>query len=182
MKKFLVPVLALVLSQAPSFAQSQLTLVIDKDAQTLDWLAGTSISTEGSLANNWFGAPFFANTIITSPALNYTGEGSHFSTLFQIGGDNTQITGINLATSLPALSAAVLSGTVEGPATPIFTQGDFSLFNGLTKGEYTLAPMFGNWSGGIQVVVVPEPATWAFLALGLGAVAFVRTRPLRNRR
>lgn len=175
MKLILTPVLALCLSQAASFAQAELVLRINQDTREMDWLAGNSISSDGSLANNWFGAPFFPIATITSPALNHTGDNAHVATLFAFSSDRKQIEGISLGTSLPPLAGSVLSGTAEGPAAPIFTQGDFSLFSGLTRGDYTLSPMFGNWSGGIHVVVVPEPSTCALVFLGLGALALRRT-------
>ena len=176
MKKTLPSLLAFALGLTPSFAQSPLILVIDKDSQQIDWLAGSSISTLGTLANNWFGNPLFPNVTITAPTLNYLGDGSLTAISFQVSGDRTQIEGISLGTSLPPLSPTVFSGTDEGPAAPTFTLGNFSMFSQLSSGEYTLAPFSGGWSAGIQVVVVPEPSTWMFLSLALGAMASLRLR------
>jgi PEP-CTERM motif len=178
MKKILVPLLALLLSHAPSFAQSQLTLVIDQDAQTLDWLNGTSITrVPGSFADNTFGQTLISfQAQINSPLLAYSGDGSHSSVIFEFSQDLTAIVSIRLGTTAPPGDGAVFSGTPEGPAAPTFSIGDWSRFSSLNRGDYTLNPTFGGWNGGIHVAVVPEPATWAFLCLGLGAVALVRSR------
>lgn len=176
MKKSLISLLAVTLLQATVRAQSPLVLVIDKDTRQIDWLPGYSIVNEGSLANNWFGAPLFPNVTITSPTLSYSGDGLHTQFSLQISGDRKQVEGISLGSTMPPLSRTVYSGTEEGPTAPTFSQGDFSMLSQLTVGEYTLAPFSAGWSGGIHVVVVPEPSTWLLLSLGLSAVASLRLR------
>ena len=167
------PVLALLMGQAPSLAQ--LRLVIDQDTGRMDWLEGSSITMAPGIANNWFGLPLTPDATITSPLPSYTGDGSHIGVVFDLSGDRTRIDGIILQTDLPPGGGAVFAGTAEGPAVPVFSTGDFSLFSHLNLGEYTL-PAFGPWSGGIQVSVVPESAPWWCLPAGLAAVLRWRRR------
>lgn len=178
MKQLLLPILALLLSQAPSFAQSKLVLLVDQDAKTLEWAEGYNITRlAGPFDDNTFGQVLITpQAQVISPLLNYSGGGSHTGVSFEFAQNRSTIVSIRLGTTAPPGEGATFSGTSDGPAIPNFTSGDWSRFASLSRGEYVLNSTFDVWGGGIQVMVVPEPAPWAFLALGLVSIVALRNR------
>jgi hypothetical protein len=101
---------------------------------------------------------------------------------------SARITGTNPATLLPAGSAKVFGSTIIGEI-----DGSFLPSTGFAKADYTwnLWPRDGRLTGfaaisdfapdssnvGVTVVgAVPEPTTYALMALGLGAIGLQRRR------
>jgi len=136
-------------------AESNLVLVIDQSAQTMDWLDGFSITRDPAspFDDNTFGGVMFLPFNNGSPLLNYSGAGSHTNVMFQRSEDFTRLTSIRLGSTAPPGPNATFSGTAEGPTTP---SGGWSAFwANLERGEYTL-PSSGVWNGGIHVVVTGQ--------------------------
>jgi len=169
-----IPFLMLLLCE--TLATAALVLSINKETQQMDWVGGFSITRfPTGIDDNRFGIMATIDAQVLSPLLSYSGQGSHFGVHFDLSLDRTAIDGIGLLTTFPPGTGASFSGTPEGPVTPSFLLGNFSLFAGLNNGDYTLAPV-GPWSDGIRVVVVPEPATSLLWALAMGIFVGWRAR------
>jgi len=171
MRNILAPLLVFLLGQMPSLAA--LTFTIDKTTEQVDWVNGFSITKTTGIDNNNFGTNLADDLVLSSPLSSYSGNGSHFQVNFDLSPDLTRIQGMRLFTTVPPGNPASFSGTPEGPATPTFSLGSFSLFAGLNYGDYTLSPV-GAWSDGIRVLVVPEPAAPLLCVLGLVIVIISR--------
>ena len=164
---------------SPLNSLASLILNIDLYTQEFDWVDSTIINKTSGIDDNRFGTFTSVDAEISSPLLDYSGNGSHYSVVFDFSSDGSLIDGIGLATTLPPGNPASFSGTSQGPTSAIFTTGDFAMFANLSVGEYDLDPV-AEWSGGIKLVIttisqsIPEPTTMLLFGsllvgfLGLG--------------
>lgn len=165
-----------------SSAQAALTLIIDLEAQTFEWVDGTSSTyswnTGDPDATFEFGTDATANPVwVDEPRPTATGSGSVADFNIYLSFDDTAIEGLYFNGS-SGPGAVTLAGTTAGPLPVSFLSGSFSLLGNLVLGTYVLPANQANWDGGVEVQVVPEPVSGALLIAGaVGGLALLRRRP-----